>query len=42
MWIALITIYAVVVSILACELIIRVQNPTETKSTYTRYKTHNV
>jgi hypothetical protein len=40
--IVLVTVYAIVVSILACELVTRAQNQTETKSTYSRYKTHNV
>ncbi len=42
MMIAVVTIYAIVVSILACELVTRVQDHTETKSTYSRYRTHNV
>jgi len=42
MTIALVTIYAVVVSILACELVTRVQDQVETKSTYSRVRTHNV
>ena len=41
MWIALVTIYAIVVSILACQLVTRAQNETETKSTYSRYKIFN-
>jgi hypothetical protein len=41
MMIALVTIYAIVVSILACELINRVQGQTETKSYSSRYKTQN-
>ena len=41
MWIALVTIYAIVVSILACELVDRVQGQTETKSYSSRYKTQN-
>jgi hypothetical protein len=40
--IVLVTVYAIVVSILACELVTRAQNQTETKSTSSRYKTHNV
>ena len=42
MWIVVVTIYAIVVSILACELVARVQNQTETKSYASRYKTQNV
>ena len=42
MMIAVVTIYAIVVSILACELVTRVHDQTETKSTYSRYRTHNV
>jgi hypothetical protein len=42
MWIVVVTIYAIVVSILACELVTRVQGQTETKSYASRYKTHNV
>ena len=41
MWIALVTIYAIVVSILACELVTRVHGQTETKSYSSRYKTQN-
>ena len=43
MTIALVTIYVIVVSVLACELVTRVQdNNTETKSTYSRLRTHDV
>jgi len=42
MMIAVVTIYVIVVSILACELVTRVQDHMETKSTYSRYRTHNV
>jgi hypothetical protein len=42
MMIAVVTIYVIVVSILACELVTRVQDHKETKSTYSRYRTHNV
>ena len=40
--IALVTIYVIVVSVLACELVTRFQDHnTETKSTYSRLRTHN-
>jgi putative exporter of polyketide antibiotics len=39
--IAIVTIYAIVVSILACELVSRV-HATETKSSYSRLRTHDV
>ena len=43
MMIALVTIYVVVVSILAGELVTRVQdNNTEMKTSYSRQRTHNV
>jgi len=43
MAIALVTIYVIVVSILACELVTRVHDSnTETKSTYSRLRTHDV
>jgi hypothetical protein len=42
MLIAVVTTFAIVVSILACELVTRVQDHQETKSTYSRYRTHNV
>ena len=42
MMIAIVTVYVIVVSILACELVTRVQDHMETKSTYSRYRTHNV
>jgi hypothetical protein len=43
MMIVLATIYVIVVSILACELVTRVHdNNTETKSTYSRLRTYNV
>ena len=43
MMIALVTIYAIVVSILACELVTRVHDTeTETKSSYSRQRTRNV
>jgi hypothetical protein len=42
MMIAIVTVYVIVVSILACELVTRVQDHKETKSTYSRYRTHNV
>ncbi len=42
MMIAVVTTFAIVVSILACELVTRVYDHTETKSTVSRYRTHNV
>ena len=42
MLIAVVTIYVIVVSILACEFVTRVYDHTETKSTVSRYRTHNV
>ena len=43
MWIVVVTIYAIVVSILACELVTRVYDSnTETQSTYSRLRTRNV
>jgi hypothetical protein len=41
MMIALVTIYAIVVSILACALVTRVQGQTEMKSYASPYKTQN-
>lgn len=43
MTIALVTIYVIVVSVLACELVTRVQdNKPGTQSTYSRLRTHDV